>query len=149
MTKRSWCVPVLAAMVVGSAALRLLADDASAVGAITGSVVDAQGRAIAGATILFFGVPEQSKRAGDDSGTGKKNGRSVTGVPQRVELAKAILKGKAVSDASGNFEIKTLVAGAYQYRAGNAPTIGLATGEVTVEAGKMVTLPIKLDPPKQ
>lgn len=134
-----------ALLIAGFVTAPLAAEDAPAVGTVSGIVTDSRGRPVSGTTVYFFGNTAPSKAGA--AGNGSKGHRSVDFTPMPSELAKGILKGKAVTDASGKYEIKTLPAGSYTYRAGDPTTIGMSSGNVTVEAGKAVTADIKLNAP--
>ena len=137
-------------VLVAGMSIPSIAEQPAAPGTVTGTVIDSSGKPAGSVTVYFFGsMDQQQQRGGGDAGRRGPKGRSTDLTPEPTLLAKGVMKGKVTTDAQGKFEIKTLTAGTYSYRAGNPTTVGMAGGELTVEAGKSVAVEIKLNPPSR
>jgi hypothetical protein len=130
-------------------------DKAAGKGSISGSVVDADGKAVAGADVVVTKAPEKQPKQEKQNKKQKVVGDNVDVKALLADEPAAKEKkpkpepvAKATTDAEGKFAIKDLAAGDYVVTARLKGT-GNGKQRVTVADGKAVEVKISLAAPKK
>ena len=155
---KSWMriAPVaLVALVFAAAPAARAEDKAAGKGTINGAVVDADGKAVAGAEVVVTKAPEKQPKQEKQPKKQKAAGENadvkalVADEPAAKEKKpKPEPVAKATTDAEGKFEIKGLAAGDYVVTARLKGT-GNGKQRVTVADGKPAEVKISLAPAKK
>ena len=152
---KSWMriAPVaLVALVFAAAPAARAEEKAAGKGTISGAVVDADGKAVAGAEVVVTKAPEKQAKQNKKQKVGAQNGDVLALVADEPAAKEKKPKpepvAKATTDADGKFAIKDLAAGDYVVTARLKGT-GNGKQRVTVADGKPAEVKISLAPPKK
>jgi hypothetical protein len=144
-----WMLPVTAAMglLIGISTLSANADDAKK-GTISGTVVDKDGKGVAGADVAVTKPPAgRAGKQGAPAAAAKQADEPKAGKAAKKKAAEALFK--ATTDADGKFTIKDVPAGEYRVSATLAGKSHGAENVTVTDGTATVTISLKDTPPKK
>ena len=129
---------VTALRIIPIACVLILLSDAQQPGSLAGSVVDSNGKSVAGLALRLEKPPRISIKP--PGGNLKKKKEAS---PLQTTKPSANVVAAATTDADGKFSMPNIAPGAYRIVGGNN-SIGWVFQNVSVEAGKNTKLDLKL-----
>jgi hypothetical protein len=113
-------------------------------GSLKGHVTNSKGTPAVGVLVQVFAPIDFG---GSGGGSKRSAGFEVVGGQSPTLLqGKGTVLAKTMTDANGDFQIKSIDAGSFSYRVGTRTT-GMNGGRVTIEAGKETVIDVKLNDP--
>jgi protocatechuate 3,4-dioxygenase beta subunit len=140
MLRKSFLVPLIA---FGLIMPLVRADDkpASSTGTVAGKVVDADGKAVAGATVGVYPPAANAKKASGAAVISNSASQlDDTPAPAPKKKAAAAIATATTGD-DGTYKIENVPAGDYSIRVRSASGNGRTKDTVTVKAGETTTVP--------
>jgi protocatechuate 3,4-dioxygenase beta subunit len=139
MIRKSFLIPLFA---LGLLMPLARAEDKAATGTVTGKVVDADGKGVAGATVGLYAPGANAKKA-SGAATISKSAAQLADEPAPAPKKKG--GGAAIVSATtgddGAYKLENVPAGEYSIRVRSASGNGHSKGTITVKAGETVAAP--------
>jgi hypothetical protein len=127
-------------LLTGMATLTVRAADATATGTVSGTVVDADAKPVAGATVNLMDKSTMPHHDKQDAVNGSSSAKPLADKPKH-EMPKPV--ATAQTDNDGKFSMKDVPAGEY-VAVVRARKLGNAHADVTVTAGQDTTVDLTL-----
>jgi hypothetical protein len=149
-----WIAPVAVLGLVLASPMVRAEDKAAGKGTISGKVVDADGKAVAGANVVLNKAPEKAQRQKKNAAEANPDAKNLLADDaakakgDKPAKAKVEPVAKVTTDAEGKFTLKDIAAGDYVLAA-NLKGVGNAKQKITVTDGKTADVSLALTPPKK